>query len=375
MNILAFVHLRNIYRSTGAGRVAREITEHLAQQPGVHLEILADPGDHRRMAGQVGRPWTDFHYRFLRHGTSRQQYQWYLFNRPAAEHYWPEADLVYCTGESYVPKRKRRLAVTVHDAQLFDRGAHRPTTALLKQRWKWQLLFGRLARETDLFHTVSRFSADRLAHYFPSIASRLCVVPNAVSQLFFEPATARGQAIRKRLELEQRPYILVPGGLHFRKNAELILEAWPRIHQVHPELRLVVAGHNDPAYAARADADGRGIVRTGFLEDEELCALYARAELVWFPSRYEGFGLPVVEAMAAGAPVVTSDSTAIPEVAGGAACLVSPARPADHVDAILGLLSSPAARGDLRTRGFERARQFTWETSAAKLAAHFAAVL
>ncbi len=375
MNILTYVHLRNIYRSTGAGRVAREMTEHLAQQPGVNLEILADAGDHRRMSGQVGQPWTEFNYHFVQHDTSRQQYQWYLFNRPAAENYWKDADLVYCTGESYVPKRKRRLAVTVHDAQLFDRGAHRPTPALLKQRWKWQLLFGRLARETDLFHTVSKFSADRLAHYFPAISSRLRVVPNAVSQLFFEPTTERGRAIVSRLRIEQNPYILVPGGLHFRKNADLILEAWPRIQATNRELRLVIAGHNDPAYIARADAFDPRIIRTGFLEDDELCALYAQAQLVWFPSRYEGFGLPVVEAMAAGAPVVTSDSTAIPEVAGGAAVLVSPDRPTDHIDAILGLLGSTSERASLRDRGFARARQFTWESSAAQLVAHFAAVL
>ncbi len=106
MNLLSYVHLRNIYRSTGVGRVARELTEHLAILPGVNLEVLADPGDHREIVHKVGEPWTSFRYHFMQHETSRQQELWYLLNRPAAESYWPRGGNWFTAQpKSYVPVR------------------------------------------------------------------------------------------------------------------------------------------------------------------------------------------------------------------------------------------------------------------------------
>ena len=147
MNILSYVHLRNIYRSTGVGRVARELTEHLAVQPENRVEILADRGDYDKVIEKVGEPWTSYNYHFFRHDTSRQQAIWFLADRPSAEEFWPATDVVYCTAESYVPVRKARLAVSCHDAQHFEPGVHKVTPWLLKQRAKWKLLFDRLAEE------------------------------------------------------------------------------------------------------------------------------------------------------------------------------------------------------------------------------------
>ena len=124
MNLLAYVHLRNIHGSTGAGRVARQLVEHLAPRPGLEMRILADPGDHRRIVPLVGEPWSSYRYHFIARETSKQQAQWFFLHSPAAEHYWPQADVVFCTAESYVPTRKARLAVTLHDAAFFEQGAH-----------------------------------------------------------------------------------------------------------------------------------------------------------------------------------------------------------------------------------------------------------
>src|ERR1035437_8594115 len=121
MNLLSYVHLRNIYRSTGVGRVARELTQQLAILPKVNLEVLADPGDHADIVHKVGEPWTSYRYHFMQHETSRQQALWYLFNSPTAESYWPETELVYCTAESYVPVRKARLRSEEHTSELQSR--------------------------------------------------------------------------------------------------------------------------------------------------------------------------------------------------------------------------------------------------------------
>src|SRR5678815_174898 len=120
MNILAYVQLRGIYGSTGAGRVARQITEHLAQQSQDSLRILADPLDHAKVVHKVGLPWTNFSYSFFSAETSQQQVRWILTGRPFAEDYWPATQVVYCVNAVYIPTRKARLAVTLHDAATFE---------------------------------------------------------------------------------------------------------------------------------------------------------------------------------------------------------------------------------------------------------------
>ncbi len=371
LHLLAYVHLRNIHRSTGAGRVARQLTEHLARRHDVDLRILADRADYERIVPQVGAPWDSFDYRFFRSTTSRQQARWFFFNRPRAEDYSHGAQIVFCTAESYVPAKTARLAVTLHDAAYFEQHAHRQDRRFWAQRLKWRLLYGKLSSKADLFHTVSHFSAERLAHFFPAIRSRIRVVHNAVTPHFFAPVSEAGRSYLRDAGLANRPFVLVPGGLHYRKNAELLLAAWPVLHRHFPELTLAIVNHSSPEYGARAKALGESVRVLGFVPDEALPALYAQARVVWFPSRYEGFGLPVVEAMACGAPVVASDASSLPEIAGGAALLASPDRPVAHIDALCSVLEDERLQNDLREAGRRRAQRFTWDASAAALKRQF----
>ena len=375
MNLLSYVHLRNIYRSTGVGRVSRELTEHLAVRPDVHLEVLADRGDYDRVIEKVGEPWTSFRYHFMRLETSKQQAYWCVTNRPVAEDYWPAVQLVHCTAESYVPVRQARLVVSCHDAQHFEPGVHRLTPWLLWQRLKWKFLFDRLDRKADMFHMISQFAAERTAHYFPAIATRLRVVPNAASESFFHPPTVKGLGVLPQLGLTGRRFVFAPGGLQHRKNAVLILSVWPAIHEKHPDLLLVVANWTDPIYLAQAQALEPSCILAGFQEEEELVALYNAAELVWFPTRYDGFGMPVIEAMASGSPVVSSNTSGIPEVAGGAAILLSPEKPADHIEAICALIDDSTARQELSRKGRAHAEGYRWARSADLLAEHFRSLL
>lgn len=375
IHLLAYVHLRNIHASTGAGRVARQLTEHLALRDDIQLRVLADAADRQRILPLVGEPWQSFRYHTFAAETSRQQAQWFALGRPRAERFWEEADIVFCTGESYVPTRSAKLVVTAHDAAYFEPDAHQQTAAFRRQRLKWRLLFGRLAARADLIHTVSAFSAERLSHFFPTLATRIRVVPNAVTPHFFEPVPTAGDRYLRDQGLSSRPYVLIPGGLHFRKNAELILEAAPRLLAQHPDLVLAVVNHSNPAYMDRAAALGPRLRLLGFVEDAALHALYARAAAVWFPSLYEGFGLPVLEAMAAGAPVVASNASSLPEISGEAALLADPYSPADQVDKLNALLDSVTLREHLSGLGRRRASAFTWERSAAQLAACFHTLL
>jgi glycosyltransferase involved in cell wall biosynthesis len=375
VNVLSYVHMRNIHGSTGAGRVARQLTEHLAQRSDVNLHILADAADRARIVPLVEGAWGTYSYHLFTADTSRQQARWFALDRPHAESFWDEVQIVHCTAESYVPVSKAKLVVTVHDAAYFEDTAHRADSSFYKQRLKWKLLFAKLSRHVDMFHTVSHFSADRLSHFFPSIASRLRVVHNAVTPHFFEGVPAKGSQYLEEQKLLGEPFVLVPGGLHFRKNAELILAACPLLIQRHPDLKIVVVNHSNAIYLERALAFEPNLKILGFVSDEALHALYSAATIVWFPSRYEGFGLPVIEAMACGATVVASHASSLPEIAGDAALLVADNTPAMHVAAIEHMLGDPLARQHFSAAGRERATQFTWSSSAAQLKRHFDSLL
>ena len=375
LNLLAYVHLRNIHGSTGAGRTARQITEHLALRDDVSLRVLADASDMKRILPLVREPWTGYRYHSFEADTSQQQKRWFLLNGPKAESYWPDADIVFCTGESYVPVTRARLAMTAHDAGYFEEGSHVRDWTYWKTRLKWELLYKKLARKVDMFHTVSQFSAERLGHFFPEIRSRIRWVHNGVTPHFYGPVDPAGEQFVRDAGLSDRPFVLVPGGLHFRKNAEVILAAAPMLLKQFPDLIIAIVNHTNPVYAAKATQLGARVRLLGFVPDEALHALYSAATVVWYPSRYEGFGLPVVEAMACGASVVASNSSSIPEIAGDAAVLVDPADPRLHAEAIGALLTDPQARRQLATAGRMRAQRFTWTACAAELKRHFDAML
>lgn len=367
MNILAYVQLRNIYGSTGAGRVARQIIEHMAGEPGSNLRILADPIDHKQVVHKAGIPWTQFAYHFFSHETSKQQARWLFAGTPTAEHYWPEAEIVYCTNVSYVPTKRARLVTTIHDVAVFEESAVPKKWLFYKQRLKSKYLYGVLSSKADLVHTGSNFSAERIAHYFPDLRSRLRVIPYAVTPRFFLPVSAEGESYLAEHGLRDRPFILLPCGLNYRKNAALVLKAWPVIHQLYPDLKLVVTSHCDPYYERFARASGDSIKITGFINDEILCSLHHAAQVVWFPSFYEGFGLPLLEAMACGTPVVASNTTSIPEVADNAAMLVSPESVTEHVEAIKALLKCGKQREEFSRRGTLHAQKFTWPEMVVRL--------
>jgi glycosyltransferase involved in cell wall biosynthesis len=199
------------------------------------------------------------------------------------------------------------------------------------------------------------------------------VIPHGVDSYLRPASEGEKAALRARLGLE-RPYILFLGGISPLKNIGNLLRAFALLARTH-DVDLVLAGfkrwsfERELAPIAELGLEGR-VKYVGYVPDEDLAALYSAAECLTLPSWYEGFGIPIVEAMACGCPVVTSSGRhAAPETAGGAAILVDPADPAAIAAGLARVLDDPALRAELVAKGFVRSRNFDWETTGRRTAA------
>jgi glycosyltransferase involved in cell wall biosynthesis len=205
---------------------------------------------------------------------------------------------------------------------------------------------------------VSEFTASEAADLLGIRAPH--VVPNGVDDRYVgaEPMDAAGLAA---LGVTGR-YVLCAGGASVRKNLAALAEAWPTIHAARPEVTLVLAG---PPHPRRSDLFGSlpGVRLVGRIPEEAMPGLYAAASAVVVPSLVEGFGLPALEGMAAGVPVVASNRSSLPEVVADGGLLVEPTAPA-LADAVVDVLSGSADVTAMTARGRARARLFTWEATA-----------
>jgi glycosyltransferase involved in cell wall biosynthesis len=201
---------------------------------------------------------------------------------------------------------------------------------------------------------------------------RLFVIPEAAGPAFHPQDAVAIEVVRRRYGLEG-PFLLSVGSLEPGKNRERLLQAFARLQARGLKHALVVAGQRAWRYEGEAPLARRlGLADSvrflGHVPQADLPALYSAADLFVFPSLYEGFGLPALEALACGTPVVASNVSALPEVVGDAALQVSPLDVEALADAMERLLRDDRLRSDLRERGLERAAQFSWEKAARQTA-------
>ncbi|HEX7355222.1 MAG TPA: glycosyltransferase family 1 protein [Mycobacteriales bacterium] len=258
------------------------------------------------------------------------------------------------------PGWRGRSAVTVHDLSFERRGdlMGRADRTLMRT------LVPRAVRRADLVLTVSEFSKADLVECYRADPGRIVVTPNGVDEIF-SPTGDRPSGA---------PYLLFVGALQPRKNPVLAVEA---LAALGGHLRMLLVGPHKAgleevrAAITRLGLDSR-VELLGHVDRPRLAALYRGAECLVFPSSYEGFGLPVLEAMASGTPVVASDTTALPEVAGDAAVLV----PLGDPEVLAGGIARALADRDrLRAAGLERAAGFTWAALAERTVAAYEEVL
>jgi glycosyltransferase involved in cell wall biosynthesis len=287
---------------------------------------------------------------------------WHRWDRPALR--VGDVDVVHAPSVAVPPRGRAPLVVTVHDAaaELFPEAF--PARGL---RFHRQGLAAAAAR-ADLVITVSHAAAAEITERTPIPAERVRVVPNGVDAPALDPAAA--EAARARLGLAGRPYVLWVGSLEPRKGVGTLVAAMAALARRRggnvpaPRPLLVLAGY--PGWLSDAVVDaadraalGDDLVQVGRVAEADLWALYAGAELLAFPSVHEGFGLPPVEAMAVGTPVIASDLPVLREVGGPAARYVPAGDTDAWAEAIAGLLADPPAGGPAAAAGRERAARFS----------------
>ncbi len=270
-------------------------------------------------------------------------------------------DLIHAPSVAVPPKGRARLVVTIHDVAplLF------PETFTARGRWFHRRGLEAAGRRADLIITVSQAAAAEIIEHTAISAERIRVVPNGVDLV--TPSAAEVACTVAGRGLRGIPYVLWVGSLEPRKNVGVLVAAFAlaadRAGLPH---RLVLAGptgwlHEDLVPAAARERLGDRLQLLGPVGHDELPALYRGADLFAFPSRHEGFGLPVLEAMAQGTPVVCADIPALVEVAGGAARLVAPGDTQAWADAITSTLMGGDQRDRMAAAGQKRAAGLTWE--------------
>lgn len=267
-------------------------------------------------------------------------------------------DLVHFVDHKLPVLGPKRTVVTIHDvAFLKFPGTFRPAH---RERLTW---FTRDAvRRATRIIAVSESTKADICSYFQTPEEKIDVVHHGVDMDVYRKDVTPAQ--------HPFPYVLSVGALQPRKNYEMLMRAFKRLCPLLPErVDLFIVGPRGWLWDSIEEEARRGqyaerIKLLGYVRDEDMPGLYAGASLVAMPSMYEGFGIPLVEAMACGAPVVAANVSSFPEVVGNAGILLDPYKEDDWVQTLYDLLCSPSRLSDLRKRSIVRSAQFSWTNTA-----------
>lgn len=378
MTTLTIDYTPAIRQSAGIGRIIRgQIQALIALNPGYTMRLfVVGPVT---QAQQEGAP-------LPLHSTPISERNmvriWHRLGSPLPPVEWftgGATDLFHATDFVLPPTRARRKLVTVHDlAFLFY-----PDAAMPSLHHYLNVVVPRSVRRADHILADSRHTALDLQEQWHVPADRISVVQGAVDHGRFHPIVDADalSAVRRRYAIGDAPFILSLSRLEPRKNHVRLIRAFHQARQeAHLPHRLIIGGARgwlyESIFATVRELGLEEVVHfAGFIADEDLPALYSAAEFFAFPSLYEGFGLPIVEALACGTPVLTADNSCLPEAAGPGALYVNAEDVDDLAQALLRLAQESALRAELAEAGRTHALHFTWERSARQLLDAYAKTL
>ncbi len=277
-------------------------------------------------------------------------------------HLWEQLELPRAAGDSPLvnlcntaPALRRQQMVVVHDAATV---ANPGNYSLAFRSW-YRLMLGSAMKRSRVVATVSAFSAGELSHHFGRALKDIEVIPESGEHILREAADP---STVQRLGLAGKPFVLAVGSQSPNKNFGAVVAAMAQLGA--DAVPLVAVGGGNSKVFADSSVAGPGIVRTGYVSDAQLRALYEAASCFVFPSFYEGFGLPPLEAMTCACPVLVSRCASMPEVCDDAALYCDPHDPSTLAAELRRVLGSESLRAELRAAGAARAAQFTWARAA-----------
>lgn len=360
MKIVSYIHpIRTYLPCTGVGQHINHMLLDLATRKEVKLELFFSRqwlGDAEKLDPHC--PLRELPKHTFPMQESSTERKWKLLGLPSMDPYIPDnTNWLYAPMETYIPVAKCPVAVTIHDIQAFE--PNLPWSHTWQHRWfryKWGHWVRRALSDCRVVFTVSEFSKQRMVRLLGANPNKLVVVGNGVDQAFFDIASVDPSALKRLGDL---PYCLVIGGLRHKKGGQHILSVARSLYLQKSDLQIVVAGELEADYVEAAQAYPN-IKLLGMVPDEQLPHLLRSASSLLFLSLYEGFGIPALEAMAAGIPVVVSNRSSLPEVVGDAGIIVDPDA-TDHITNILRNLESDShLHQDYSLRGQKHAAQYTW---------------
>lgn len=339
------------HRSGGVARHALEMVRGLSRQPDARVSLLASGIDlrkHPAFADHVpGAVMTT-----LPLPGKVQERIWKLAGWPPLTGRCRGFDAIYCPAEVRLPACGVPRLVTIHDVQALEQELPWSQTSEHQFfRRKWLQWLPKVFHEVDRVLTVSEFSKQRMVSLLNAPAEKIVVVGNGVSAEFLARPAGQPPAVQ--------PTVVVVGGLREKKGAAATLAVAAEIIRRRLPFTIEVFGQHEPAWVEAATAHPN-VRLHGYAADEIVADALRRSTALLFLSPYEGFGIPAVEAMAAGTPAIVSHAGALPEVVDGAGIVVDPAAPVAVVDVLERLSDDPSWRALWIAKGRERASHFTW---------------
>lgn len=295
----------------------------------------------------------------------------FWLSQSVSGHIWEQVVLPYCIKGKLLfspsntgPILVKNQVVTIHDVVSLD---HPEWLNPRFATW-YQFLLPKLAKQVKKIITISEFSKKRIIHHIKIPENKIVVIPNGVNENFTPRNSCEITEVKKILNIPEGQYILYLGSLEPRKNLQRVVMAWNKIQDDFPkDTYLVIAGARGRKQVFQSidiPDNTKNVMFLGHIPDQYLPALYSGALYFIYVSIYEGFGLPVLEAMACGTPVLASNTTSIPEVVGNSAFLVNPLSVDEIAEAMLVLQESESLRQQLKISGLERVKSYNWkETS------------
>jgi glycosyltransferase involved in cell wall biosynthesis len=258
------------------------------------------------------------------------------------------------------PLFKRKQLFTIFDGAIFD---FPQAYSRLFLAW-YCLLYRVQSRFAFGLVTLSMYSRDRLCKHLGITPDRFAILPCGVDHIYkINP----DESVLRKLDLRPGGYLLAVGSANPSKNFKGLIQAFTSLKSGHGVVLVVVGGSNSAVFAGDDESVGANVVRTGRVNDGELAALYSHARAFVFPSLYEGFGIPPLEAMACGCPVIASNATSIPEVCGNAVGYFDPSSISSIRDSLEKVITDASWRSTLQIAGRHKATEYMWEEAARQL--------